>query len=233
MNELLNASSGSGHSLYVPDWPLAGFSRSEMTTLPTMTLDASSLREAVASTEDGVLARLLAGDIAAVGELYDQHHETIRRFASRLLGDAAAAEDLVQDVFLMLPRVARGFRGDASFRTFLLGVAVQSARRHLRSATRRRALVERAEVESNHDALSRGPRDPSVEAERKRLARVLTLALDRLSLDHRVVFVLAEVEGRTSREISVIVGAPEGTVRTRLMHAKKNLREFLSAEGWS
>ena len=66
---------------------------------------------------------------------------------------------------------------------------------------------------------------------REQAASALTRALDELSHDHRVAFVLCEVEERTSAEVSTIVGAPEGTVRTRLFHAKKKLRESLEAAG--
>jgi RNA polymerase sigma-70 factor (ECF subfamily) len=73
----------------------------------------------------------------------------------------------------------------------------------------------------------RSPTDPQQNAERTELARALQRALDELPLDQRVAFVLCEVEERTSREISTIVGAPEATVRTRLFHAKKKLRALL------
>jgi RNA polymerase sigma-70 factor (ECF subfamily) len=56
------------------------------------------------------------------------------------------------------------------------------------------------------------------------------LGLDALPLEQRVVVVLAEIEERTSTEIAAIVGAPEGTVRTRLFHAKRKLRELLGGE---
>lgn len=53
------------------------------------------------------------------------------------------------------------------------------------------------------------------------------LALDALPLDQRVAIVLSEIEEQTSGAIAVIVGAPEGTVRTRIFHGKKKLREIL------
>lgn len=73
--------------------------------------------------------------------------------------------------------------------------------------------------------------DPEHIARRKELALALERALDSLPLDQRVAFVLCEVEERSSREVAEIVGAPEGTVRTRLFHAKKKLRSELEREG--
>jgi RNA polymerase sigma-70 factor (ECF subfamily) len=71
---------------------------------------------------------------------------------------------------------------------------------------------------------------PDREAERRQLANRLQRALDALPLDQRIAFVLCEVEEQTSAEAAAIVGAPEGTVRTRLFHAKKKLREALDEE---
>jgi RNA polymerase sigma-70 factor (ECF subfamily) len=178
----------------------------------------------VDSSEDAesLIARLLRGDPSAVGEVYDQHHAAVRAFAKRLVGDSSASEDLVHDVFVALPKAISGYRGDSSLRTFLIGIAVNHARHHVRAAARRRSALEK---------LGREPSttggDPEHDARRRELARLLTHALDELSLDHRVAFVLCEVEERSSREVAEIVGVPEATVRTRLFHAKKKLRVLL------
>ena len=82
--------------------------------------------------EDDFVARLRAGDLAALGEAYDAHHVHVRAFAARLVGDAAAAEDLVQETFLTLPRAVARFRGESSLRTFLVAIAVRHAGHHVR-----------------------------------------------------------------------------------------------------
>jgi RNA polymerase sigma-70 factor (ECF subfamily) len=189
-----------------------------------LTLTRSPLAD---SSDDAelLLARLERGDPNAVGEVYDRHHAAVRAFAKRLVGDASAAEDLVHDVFVALPKAIAGYRGDSSLRTFLIGIAVNHARHHVRTAARRRNAFEKLGCEPAAPA-----GDPEREARRRELAQVLTRALDELSLDQRVAFVLCEVEERTSREAAEIVGVPEATVRTRLFHAKKKLRVLLEAE---
>ncbi len=176
----------------------------------------------MAAPESDLVSRLRDGDRDAVEQAYVAHHAAVRGFARKLVGDVETAEDLVHDTFVALPRAIRSFRGEASLRSFLIGVAINHARRHIRTAVRRRRATERfAEV----------PRETAVHAdvalERRRLAARLSLALDDLPIDQRVVFVLCEAEQRTSVEVAQIVGAPEGTVRTRLMHAKRKLREAL------
>jgi RNA polymerase sigma-70 factor, ECF subfamily len=170
---------------------------------------------------------LRAGSPAAVGAAYDAHHGAVRAFARRLLASDSAAEDLVHDVFVALPQAARGFRGDSSLRTFLISIAVNRARHFVRAAARQRAAFERMASEPANDTCE----NPEQTLRRRELAGALSRALEELPLDQRVAFVLCEVEQRSSAEVSAIVGAPEGTVRTRLFHAKKKLKSALEREG--
>ena len=179
-----------------------------------------------AELADDLVLRLQRADPGAVAEVYDAHHAAVRAFAKRLLGDAASAEDLVHEVFVSLPRAARKFRGDSALRTFLIAIAVNHARHHVRAAQRRRRAIS-----AYGDAKLHESSDPEHEARRKELADLLTRALDALPIEQRVAFVLCEVEERSSREAAEIVGAPEATVRTRLFHAKKKLRLALQTEG--
>jgi RNA polymerase sigma-70 factor (ECF subfamily) len=178
-----------------------------------------------ASTTDGqarLVARLRAGDVAALGEAYDAHHAHVRAFARRLLGDDSAAEDLVQDTFVALPGAIARFRGESALRTFIVSVAVNHARHHVRAAVRRRAAMQRfAEDPADHAS------GPESGAAGRELAAALVDALDELPLDQRVAIVLCEVEERTAGEVARIVDAPEATVRTRVFHAKRKLREAL------
>src|SRR5262245_10403066 len=98
-------------------------------------------------TERSVIERAASSDPQAIGQIYDLHHARIRRFARRLIGDAQAAEDLVQDVFVALPRALARFRGDADLGTFLMAIAVNRAKNHVRTAVRRRRALEQAAAE--------------------------------------------------------------------------------------
>lgn len=172
-------------------------------------------------------AELERAEPAAIGKVYDEHHEAVRAFATRLVGEPAAAEDLVHEVFVSLPRAIHGFRGESSIRTFLISIAVNHARHFVRAASRRRAALEKYSEEPP-------PSSPNPERElrRRELANALTRALDALPLDQRVAFVLCDVEERTSAQAARIAGAPEGTMRTRLFHARKKLRALLEKEGF-
>jgi RNA polymerase sigma-70 factor (ECF subfamily) len=173
-----------------------------------------------------LVSRLKRGEATAVGAAYDEHAGAVFAFARRLVGDDAAAEDLVHEVFVTLPSAIKRFEESSSLRTFLISIAVNHARHHVRSASRRRAAMDRFAREPDHESGT-----PEQEAMRVDLARALTHALDTLPIDQRVAFVLCEVEDRTSREAAEIVGAPEATVRTRVFHAKKKLRDELARRG--
>ena len=167
-------------------------------------------------------ARIADGDPTAVDEAYRLHHAALRAFANRFLGDSSAAEDLVHDVFVALPSAMRRFRGDSSLRTFLIAIAVKRAYKHVRSATRRRAALARLAEQPE-----RTTRGPDAALDDARMADALYRALDRLPRDQRTAFVLCEVDQMTAGEAGAIVDAPEATVRTRLFHARKKLRELL------
>jgi RNA polymerase sigma-70 factor, ECF subfamily len=186
-------------------------------TAPT---DAAS-----AADETSLVAALGAGDLVALATAFDRWQQRVRVLARRLLSDPAAAEDVVQEVFTVLPRAIRRFRGDANLETFLLGIAVKRARHHRRAALRRRKALERLRAVD-----SLGPVDPEQDTYRRQLGARLAAALDQLPLPQRVAFVLCEVEELTSVQAAVIADAPEATIRTRLFHARRRLRDLLATE---
>lgn len=177
----------------------------------------------VASESDRLVERLRAAEPAAVGEVYDAHQRAVRAFAKRLVGEAAAAEDLVHDVFVALPKVMKNYRGESPLRTFLIAIAINKARHHVRGAARRRRAMNHYAEQPQLGPIG----DPEQDARRRELAQALTRALDALTLEHRVAVVLCDVEERSSREAAEIIGVPEATVRTRLFYARKKLRTAL------
>jgi RNA polymerase sigma-70 factor, ECF subfamily len=172
-----------------------------------------------------LVAALGDGDLAALATTFDRWNQRVRVLARRLLSDPAAAEDVVQDVFTALPRAVRRFRGEADLETFLLGIAVKAVWRHRRAALRRRKALERLRA-----AVPSGPIDPEHDAYRRELGARLAAALDELPLPQRVAFVLCEVEELTAGQAAAIADAPEATIRTRLFHARRRLRDLLARE---
>ena len=198
---------------------------------PPSALLASAMADSADSPKaqdgcDQLLAGLRAQEPLAIARAYTLHHQAVRGFARRLLGDDAAAEDLVHEAFVTLPRAIRRFRGESSLKSFLISIAANHARHHLRAAIRRRQAMEKLAVEPTA-ALDHADEG----THRRELAELLVRALDRLPIDQRLAFVLCEVDGVTSKEAARTIGVPEATLRTRLFHAKRKLREQLEREG--
>ncbi|MES2644130.1 MAG: RNA polymerase sigma factor [Myxococcota bacterium] len=198
-----------------------------------MRLGGDELEAAGVSDDEGLddvldlVVRLRVGERSALAEAYDRHHETVRGFARKLLGDADAAEDLVHDAFLALPGAVARFEGRSSLRTFLLGIAVRLCHKHIRAATRLRSARDRI---ARREVAAEVPL-PSAAGQRAELADALARALDTLAVDQRVAFTLCVLDERTSREAAAILGVNEVTVRTRLTRAREKLRAHLTARG--
>jgi RNA polymerase sigma-70 factor (ECF subfamily) len=182
-------------------------------------------RDSAEPSGEELLSGLLDGRVEGVARAYDRWHQRVRVLALRLLADEAAAEDVVQETFVALPQAVRRFRGEVSLERFVLAIAVKRARHHLRATIRRRRQMAALALEASSEG-----RDPEQHAYRRQLAGRLAEALDLLPGAQRVAFVLCEVEEMTALEAAHVIRIPEATVRTRLFHARRRLRELLSEE---
>lgn len=162
----------------------------------------------------------------AIATVYRLHAARVRAFARRMLHDESAAEDVVHDAFVALPKAVLRFRQESSLETFLISIAVNLCRHRLRSGRRGRKAVERLAMRPEEPATT-----PEAETRRRELAAVLRRGMQTLSEDLRETFVLCSIEERTSAEVAEILSVPAGTVRTRLFHARRKLREYLEHEG--
>jgi RNA polymerase sigma-70 factor (ECF subfamily) len=192
--------------------------------VPRRTRLAAVGSPAQADDESPLVERLRRDELDAVATAYDRWHQRVRTLAGRLLSDHAAAEDVVQEVFVELPRAMRRFRGEVPLETFLLAIAVKRARHHLRAVVRRRRLLGSVAPDLQPAT------DPEHQLYRRQLARRLAEALDRLPAAQREAFVLCQVEELTSIQASTLAGVPEPTIRTRVFHARRRLRELLGGE---
>ncbi|HET9959920.1 MAG TPA: RNA polymerase sigma factor [Polyangiaceae bacterium] len=183
-------------------------------------------RESPDGDEDALLAELAQGSERALRTVYRHHHEAVRALARRLLGHEADAEELVQEVFVSLPAAMRGYRGQSSLRSFTLGITTNHARHFVRAAARRRSAVHRFA----HEPKSELAPAADERVVREQLAERLMCAMDQLSHDQRVAFVLCEVEERSSEEAAAILGIPSSTIRARLGAARQKLQSLLSEE---
>ena len=179
----------------------------------------------MAETDGDLIARIRSGDQLALKTLYARHHVKIFRFAMRIVNSQPTAEDVVSEVFLDVWRNAASFEGRSEASTFLLAVARNKAYSALRKR-RDQELDEdaAAEIEDQADT-------PEAALQKKNKGELLRACLGRLSAEHREVMDLVYYHDKSVEEVATIVGIPEGTVKTRMFHARKRLAEFAKAAG--
>jgi RNA polymerase sigma-70 factor (ECF subfamily) len=176
--------------------------------------------------ERGVRDRMLAGDEAALTEIYDQFSSFVYGLAHRVIGDPRAAEDVSQEVFVSVwerPECFDSERG--SLRTWL---GTLTHRRAVDYVRREEARRRRAEREA-----SRAVSTPDVEemATALVMAERVRATLDVLPPEQRRAIQLAYFEGKTYRQVAEVLGIPEGTAKSRLRLALRRIAGALEAEG--
>jgi RNA polymerase sigma-70 factor (ECF subfamily) len=165
------------------------------------------------------------GDKSAMRVLYQRYNARIYRFVLRLVRDASVAEEIVSEVFLAVWRDARRFEGKSSVVTWLMAIARHKAV----SALRRRS--EQPLDPYLADTMT-DPRDnPEFHTEQMDRCQIIQRCLRELSPRHREIIDLVYYHEKSVKEVAQIVGAPEGTVKTRMFHARRHMSRLLDAAG--
>jgi RNA polymerase sigma-70 factor (ECF subfamily) len=167
-----------------------------------------------------MVSRCVAGDMAAWRTLYDRHFPDVERLVASLGIVDAEADDICQEIFVIIYRNLARFRGEARLSTWIYRLATREA---IRFARRRRLVRGLTEV----FAREKRPAVPAdwseSEAGRRHYLRQL---LDRLAPERRLALVLYEIEGVPVSEIARISDCAENTVWTRLHRARTELEKI-------
>ncbi len=153
------------------------------------------------------------GNIHAYERLYELHASRMKSLAFHLLGSHADAEDTVQETFLKVHKAVPSFEGQSSFATWIYRILINCCYDSLRKQNRR------AESALHPERPSRS--DPA-------LKLALQNALSALNERQRLVFLMFEVEGLKHSEIAAVLQVPEGTSRSWLFEAKRELKRLLT-----
>jgi RNA polymerase sigma-70 factor (ECF subfamily) len=171
------------------------------------------------------IQQIAGGDRDAFEKLYKAYAARLFRYLFSMLGDANAAEELVNDVMVAAWKGAGQFRGQSKPSTWLFGIAHHKALNELR---RRQPQVVDIEEASEVASTAEGP-DTAVR--RRSLEQTVRGALQTLSPEHREVMELTFYQGLSYQEIAEIMQCPVNTVKTRMFYARKKLQEALEKEG--
>lgn len=195
---------------HLPSLATAAVSRSFLTTMP-----------------DEILIALVAThDKNAMHTLYTRHNVRVFRFLTRLLGNAATAEDLVSEVFLEVWRNAGQFEARSKVSTWILAIA-----RFKAAAVHRRRRPCDQLNESITQSLEDQADDPEVATQKRRCGTILRECLTQLSSAHREVLDLIYYQEQSIADIARIVGVPQNTVKTRAFQARKRVAQLMARRG--
>jgi RNA polymerase sigma factor (sigma-70 family) len=181
-------------------------------------------------TDELLMRAVRAGDCAQLGRLFERYHAPLFDFLYRTTGDRAAAEDLVQDVFVRILKYRHTYRDDSCFETWLYRIA-----RNTRADYFRRRKASPGANQDADEPVASEP-DPSQQLEQSSQAALLRRALMQLPDDKRELLVLARYRGMRYEQIGALLDIEVGAVKVRVHRAMKQLRELfdqLANEGAS
>ncbi|MGI9342357.1 MAG: sigma-70 family RNA polymerase sigma factor [Gammaproteobacteria bacterium] len=188
-----------------------------------------STRDQDGSGEAGIevlwLERIARRDRSAFEELYREYGPRVFRFAVRMIRDETKAEEVMNDVMVEIWKSAGQFKGRSKASTWIFSIA----RHRALNAVRRKQLPttgldDAVEIRDETE-------DPMASTDQQTTSDLLRTAIDQLSNEHREVVELTFFHGLNYKEIAKIAECPEGTVKTRMFHAKKQLGPLLTALG--
>ena len=173
-------------------------------------------------SDEALLAACAVGDSAALGALFDRHHEAVYRLVSRLLRmEAVEIDDVVQTTFLEAWRSAARYSAKGAVKSFLFGIAANTVRHHVRSSRSRRDAI------ADWQPPGPGANAPDDQLSRAQQVHALTVALDQLPHDLRVAYVLCDLEDMPGVDVARMLDVRPGTLWRRLHDARKALRKAI------
>jgi RNA polymerase sigma-70 factor (ECF subfamily) len=180
--------------------------------------------------DDELLRRVTAGDARSFADLFGRRHADVFRFAMHMTASVSTAEDIVQDVFLIVMRDAGRYEtGRATVRAWLCGIARNCVRQRLERDRRLESVDLTGDLEPASD--DGGPLDPLADLLRAERVEALRQAIHTLPLPYREALALCDLQEMSYAEASAALGCPVGTVRSRLHRARALLAGKLTASG--
>ena len=204
----------------------------EATKVLGKTLVASPERRQEADADLEIVHRVQAGDVAAFDRLILKYRERVYGILYNMTSNREDAADLTQDAFIKAFQSIHRFGGQSSFFTWLYRIAVNSTLSHLRRVRLRSFFsLERIDSEEPISKEIIAALTDKAGAERdtyvRELQEKLNDAMHKLSIKHRTVVTLFEIDGLSHQEIAEVMDCSVGTVRSRLHYAKQLLQSEL------
>lgn len=182
--------------------------------------------------DNELIARTQAGDASAFDELIVKYSPRLYGLVYNMTSNHEDTNDLLQDIWAKAYRSISGFRGQSSFYTWIHSIGVNMTINFLKKRGRRHHMslddIDSG-IQNDKEFLElTATSTPVREADLSELQKRLNEALQKLSPDHRAVVTMFDIQGMPHAEIAKVMGVSEGTVRSRLFYAHRQLQNFLS-----
>ena len=174
-------------------------------------------------SEAVLMERICAKDVDAFEELYRNYRNRLARFLFKLVHRPQMVEEILNDTLMVVWDRAHAFNGESKLSTWIFAIAYRKSMKALRS---------HQEPVDDKNADQRVSLDPSPEEEfgRERIRALLLQAIGELSAEHRAVVEFTYFHEMGYQEIAEIMSCPVGTVKTRMFHARRQLRRRLAGD---
>jgi RNA polymerase sigma-70 factor (ECF subfamily) len=179
-----------------------------------------------------LVKRVQQGDRSAFDLLVIKYQHRILKLIMRYVRDPSEAMDVAQEAFLKAYRAAPSFRGDSAFYTWLYRIAINTAKNHLVSMSRRAAQFEfDVQDQEQYEVLAKLQEldTPEGLAMSDELRATVNRAINELPEDLRTAIMLREIEGMSYEEIAQTMECPVGTVRSRIFRAREAIDKSIRA----
>jgi RNA polymerase sigma-70 factor (ECF subfamily) len=197
------------------------------------TLVASPERQQEADSDWTLVQRVQGGEVGAFDQLILKYRERVYSVIYNMTSNREDAADLTQDAFIKAFQSINRFQGQSSFFTWLYRIAVNSTLTHLRKAKLRTffSFEKIHEEDKSSEVLNQltDKKGADREVYVKELQEKLNEAMQKLSIKHRTVVTLFEIDGLSHEEIAEVMDCSVGTVRSRLHYAKQLLQSELQS----
>lgn len=186
------------------------------------------------SDEKILLKKAIKGDITSFETLIKRYQSRAYNIAFRILGNEEDAKDAVQDSFIKIYRSLQKFKGNSSFYTWIYRIVTNTCydfikkrkkiQKNVSSLTQYNHFLE-GEIQDIKDELY----EPEKIIDQKEETNNIIRCLNKLTLDHKIIIILRDVQGFSYEEISQILNCSEGTVKSRINRARHKLKEIVAS----
>lgn len=185
--------------------------------------------------EKYLLEKSKNGDVEAFEYLVNKYQKKVFNIALRMMGNYDDAGELAQEAFIKIFKSIKSFKEESTLSTWIYRIATNVCLDEMRKRKKRWILSLDEEIQAEDGEIQRQVEDhaptPDIIAEINDTKSVINKAIEKLPEDYRTVIVLRDLQGFSYEEIAKIIDKPDGTVKSRINRARKELKEILLKNG--